>query len=289
MDNPRVWNGTLSPLGPYGTNMMKLPVAACLGLFFFIAGVAQAQESLRAFRYQPNKVVTGVVYHYLKTNIDGSNPEHISIRFAAKDRIESFKFHPQGTRAGLVIAKMDWSIFSVKSLESWQVYKDKEKVLTATLVYLPAIKHVAVTVPFMNRSTENVAIPFLPYHVYNFDFASLNFAFPHLVNPRKSFRIGVSDPTFSDQGPAFRYRGEVDVIFVGDEVRDGLLCRKYRIDGPGLENRGGFIWANKRNGYFQDVEIQLADNPNWRTFKFKLQKVERMNEARWNKFMKAQF
>jgi hypothetical protein len=88
--------------------MMKLPLAACLALLL-ITHTSPAQESLRAFRYQPNKILTDVVYHYLKTNIDGSDPEHISIRIAAKDRIESFKFHPQGTRAGLVIAKMDWS------------------------------------------------------------------------------------------------------------------------------------------------------------------------------------
>lgn len=268
---------------------MARSLLATLTVLLSLCSMTPAQESLAAFRYQPGKIVTGVVYHYLKTNIDGTNPEHISIRIAARDRIESFKFHPQGTRAGLVIAQMDWQMFSVKRLESWQVYKDKEKVLAATLVYLPASKEVAVTLPFLNRPTENVAIPFLPFHVYNFDFASLNFAFPHLINPRQPFRVGVSDPTFSEEGPAFRYRGEVEVAYLGEELRDGSRCRKYRIDGPGLENRGGFIWVNKRTGYFQDVEIQLADNPNWQTFKFKLQKVERMNQAEWEKFMKAQF
>ncbi|MDQ3474525.1 MAG: hypothetical protein M3447_12400 [Acidobacteriota bacterium] len=269
---------------------MKLTFAACVIALLFSGNVTQAQESLAAFRYQPGKIVTGVVYHYLKTNIDGTDPEHVSIRIAAKDRIESFKFHPKGTRAGLVIATMDWSIFSVKRLESWQVYKEKEKVLAATLVYLPASKEVAVTLPFMNRLTEKVAIPFLPFHVYNFDFASLNFAFPHLVNPKKPFKIGVTDPTFRDEGPAFRYRGEVDITYVGDTVCGGLLCRKYRIDGPGLENKGGFIWVSERsNGYFQNVEIQLPDNPNWRTFKFELERVQRMNDAEWKSFMKAQF
>ncbi|HEX4899705.1 MAG TPA: hypothetical protein VFV61_04185, partial [Pyrinomonadaceae bacterium] len=127
---------------------MARSLLATLTVLLSLCSVAPAQASLAAFRYQPGKIVTGVVYHYLKTNIDGTNPEHISIRIAAKDRIESFKFHPQGTRAGLVIAQMDWQIFSVKRLESWQVYKDKQKVLAATLVYLPASKEVAVTLPF---------------------------------------------------------------------------------------------------------------------------------------------
>lgn len=256
-------------------------------ILIFLGEAAKAQ--IDAFRYQAGKNQTAVVYHYLKTNIDGTNPEHVSIYVAAQDRIESFKFHPQGGRAGLVIATMDWSLFSVKKLESWQVFKDKPNILAATLDYLPASREVAVALPFMNRPTEKVAIPFLPFHVYNFDFASLNFAFPHLINPRKPFRIGVSDPTFSDEGPAFRYRGEAEVTYIAEEIRGGALCRKYRVDGPGLENQGGTIWVNKTGGYFQDVEIKLPDNPNWQTFKFKLEKVERMSRAQWEEFMKAQF
>lgn len=52
------------------------------------------------------------------------------------------------------------------------------------------------------------------------------------------------------QCPAFRYRGEVDVVYERDEQRDGQLCRKYPVDGPGLEYRGGVIWVNRRTGYF---------------------------------------
>ena len=263
----------------------NLSVSLCL--VFLLVSLTHAQTG--AFRYQPNKIQTGVVYHYLKTNIDGTDPEHVSIYVSTRDSIESFKFHPQGSRAGLVLATMDWSLFSVKRLESWQVFKDKPRVLAATLDYLPASREVAVALPFMNRPTEKTAIPFLPFHVYNFDFASLNFAFPHLISPRKTFKIGVSDPTFSDTGPAFRYRGEADVSYVGEEMRGGVLCRKYQVDGPGLENQGGTIWVNKRGGYFQDVEIKLADNPNWKTFKFKLEKAEPMSRAQWEAFMKAQF
>lgn len=268
---------------------MKRTLICLLVVIFTSVSVARAQNSRATFRYRPNKAVTGVVYHYLKTNIDSTNPEHISLYFASRDRLESFKFHPGGSRAALVIATMDWSIFSVKTLESWQVFKDKDKVLAATLTYRPESKDVAVALPFMNRATEYVAIPFLPFHVYNFDFSSLNFAFPHLIDPRKPFKVGVSDPTFREEGPAFHYRGEVDVVYVSDEVRDGVACRKYRIDGPGLENKGGTIWVNQRSGYFHDVEIMLADNPDWETFKFKLQKVEPMNPGQWEAFMKAQF
>lgn len=88
---------------------------------------------------------------------------------------------------------MDWGIFSAKKLESWQVFANEKK-LFATLDYLAAEK--AVTVTFGGKTAGKTAIKFLPFHVYNFDFGSLNFAFPHLKNPQRSFTIGIADPTF---------------------------------------------------------------------------------------------
>ncbi len=269
--------------------MMHLKLGACCLILLVTTAYVCAQDTTSAFRYQPAKIEIGAVYHYLKTNIDGTKPEHVSIYVAARDRIESFKFHPKGARAGLVIGTFDWAAFSATTLESWQVFADKEKVLVATLKYLPASREVEVALPFMNRAAEKVAIPYRPFHVYNFDLASLNFAFRHLVNPRKPFKVGISDPTFSESGPAFLYRGEVEIVYDGEERRNGVQCRRYRIDGPGLANRGGTIWVARSGEHFEDVEIALADNPNWSSFKFKLQSKGRFSPAQWRDFIKAQF
>jgi hypothetical protein len=250
---------------------------------------ATAQSSVSKFRYQPKKVVVGTVYHYLKTNIDGTEPENVSQYVASRERLEVFKFHPKGERAGLVIAEMDWTMFSAKQLESWQVYSKGERKLFATLTYLNAEKAVEVSIPSMRKAGEKTSIKYLPFHVYNFDLGSLNFAFRHLVNPRGSFVVGLADPTFQDEGPLFRYRGEVEVAYAGDESRQGVRCRKYRIDGAGLEHRGGHIWVNKSKGYIEDMEIGLPDNPNWQSFKLRLTGTQQMSREQWEAFMKEQF
>jgi hypothetical protein len=112
----------------------------------------------------------------------------------------------------------------------------------------------------------------------------LNFAFRHLKNPFGKFKVGIADPTFAEEGPGVRYRGEVTVKYVGEEKRNEKDCRKYRIDGAGFENRGGFLWVNKVEGHFEDAEIALADNPNWSSFKFLLKKIEPMTADQWVKF-----
>jgi hypothetical protein len=207
---------------------------------------------------------------------------------AAKDRLEVFKFHPKGERAALVVAQMDWKNFSAGRLESWQAFA-AEKKLFATLQYHDQDKTVEISIPTLRQTTEKTEIKYLPFHVYNFDFGSLNFAFRHLINPEGSFTIGVADPTFKMEGPLFTYRGEVTVSFVGTEKHNGSISRKYRIDGAGLQNRGGHIWVNKSQGYIEDMEIQLPDNPEWQTFKFKLLRVENMTRAAWQQFMTKQF
>lgn len=272
---------------------MTAAVAFCLALACAASGQRSSQQQPRGdaseFRFRPERVRVGHVYHYLKTNIDGTKPERVSIYVAARDRIESFKYHPpRAGRAGLVIARLDWKIFSATRLESWQVWKDERK-LFATLDYDSADSSVTVSIPATGRPPERVRVEHLPFHVYNFDLASLNFAFPHLARPRGAFTVGIADPTFKETGPLFHYRGEARVAYAGDERRNGVACRKYRIDGRGLEGRGGWLWVNKRLGHVEDIEIDLPDNPEWQSFKFRLTRTERMTRARWEQFIKAQF
>lgn len=107
--------------------------------------------------------------------------------------------------------------------------------------------------------------------------------------PRDSFAVGIADPTFKETGPLFHYRGEARVTYAGEERRNGVACRRYRIDGRGLEGRGGWLWVNKRRGHVEDIEIDLPDTPEWQSFKFRLTRAERMTRARWEQFIKAQF
>jgi hypothetical protein len=61
---------------------------------------------------------------------------------------------------------------------------------------------------------EKTKIGHLPFHVYNFGFASLNFAFRHLVDPEGNFTIGVADHTFQKNDPIFQYRGDAEISFL---------------------------------------------------------------------------
>ncbi len=253
---------------------------------FAVTGGASAQSA--DFVFRPGRLAVGTVYHYVKTNIDGTQPENISLYIAGRDRIESLKFHEKGERAGLVKAEMDWASFLPKKLESWQVMSQTEQRLFATLTYHPAERAVEVSIPAMRPKAEMASIGRVPFHLYNFDLASLNVSFPHLADPKGTFTVGIADPTFKNDGAMFAYRGELGVAYEKDEVRNGVKCRRYSAAGAGIGGKGT-IWVNKKLGHIEDMEFDVANNPDWQTFKLKLRRTEKMSGEGWQRFIASQF
>lgn len=268
--------------------MMKTISAALFVVLLTV--VCNGQDDTAKFRYRAACAIpVGTVLHYVKTNIDGSHPEYVSQFVASGEVLESFKFHPKSPPAGLVVAEMDWKFFAAKRLKSWRVPGKGARTLFGTLTFDAAARRGEVSLPTVRSASETFDFKRVPIHLYNFDFGSLNFAFPHLLDPKGSFHFGVADPTFKESGPLVEYKGEVMVSYVRDERRNNVAVRKYRIDGAGLQNRGGFIWVNRKSGWIEDMEIELPDNPEWTSFKFKLLRVERMSRAGWEKFVESQF
>lgn len=267
--------------------MTKSIGAVVLGVLL-LAAPGRAQDDTSKFRYRAGRAIpVGTVLHYVKTNIDGTRPEYVSQFIASAGVLESFKFHPKEPPAGLVVAEMDWRAFSAKSLTSWRVPGGGERRLFGKINFDAVARRAEVSLPAVRSGAESFAFGQTPVHLYNFDLTSLNFAFPHLADPRGRFRIGVADPTFREGGALVEYKGEVTVAYLSDGRRNGAPVRKYRIDGPGLEGRGGLIWVNRRRGWIEDMEIALPDNPNWTSFKFKLLRVGRMSRAQWESFIES--
>jgi hypothetical protein len=264
---------------------MRKQIVLLATLLALPLGPAAAQTA--AFRYRPEAIETGVVYHYLKTNVDGSEPERVALYIPTPERIEAFKYHPKGSRAGLVVATMDWSLASAKRLESYQVFAGGQKKLFATLDFAPSDRTLSLEVPPAGISGVKVEVKSVPWHLYNFDLASLNVAFRHLVDPKKAFTIGIADPVFGES-LGIAYKGEATVSYVGEEARGGVAARKYAVTGAPFPE-GATIWVDASKGHVVDIESPHADNPEWSSFKLKLEKIEKMDPAAWEAFQRAQF
>ena len=241
--------------------------------------LAQTTRSTQLFRYQPDRIKVGTVYHYTKSNLDGTRAITVSAYIASKDRIEVFKTDPDGDDYAYVIADMNWQVFSAEKLNSSNVFKDGTRKPQAELVL--SLKDNTCSVDVRGKK-DSAVIGHYPYHVYNFDFMSLNFTFPHLMSPTKDFEVGIADPVFKDNAPhIFEYKGKAIIKYLSEEMLHGATCRKYQISGEAFENKIGAIWVHKTLNHVEKIEIPVADNPNWHDFKLELKRVEKMTAEEW--------
>jgi hypothetical protein len=252
---------------------------------------------MQAFRYQPEKIVIGRLYHYEKSNIDGSHRHDIALYVTSTDQIEAYKWHSGAHEGLLIVAKIDWATFSASELTSWRLNNRDERTLGGTTLFTRrkqadgTSQLLLSSDPDFDQIEQTLSIGPYPWHSYDFDLASLNFTFRHLVDLVQPFTVGIVDPdwkAFERNEMTILYKGHVDVTYLADEVREQIACRKYRIDGPGLEQRGGLIWASQTGEYFVDYEIDLPDEPGFDSGKLRLKNVQILGPDAWQAFIKSQ-
>jgi hypothetical protein len=188
------------------------------------------------------------------------------------------KWNEGDGHATRVTAALDWSTFSVRRFEAWQLERGAEPALAATL-------DVSGDVLTMSLMDAPVKLAHFPWHSFDFDFTSLNLSIPHLRDPRGSFSFWRTDFVYADP-PAFAEIGEVTLTFERIETRDGARVRRYAIGGPGLEGQAGTWWADAKTGLLIEFEIPVGDEPGYRDVRMKRLSTERMTRDAWASFLR---
>lgn len=270
---------------------MRLVIAGLLASSLALGGCglfrsAPPAVGLEAFQYQASRVPVGVVYHYIKSNIDGSTPERVSLYMADETTLEAYRWRePKPQTTSYVKATMDWGRLSAIRLESYRKPRWMAAQLNAVAEYAPMTK--TMSIEFSDKTRDNVKIDHTPFHFYQFDLASLNVAFRQLKDPKVPFQVGIVNPTFAPIGAALEYRGIATITYEKDETHSEFPCRRYKIDGPGMKDQGGTIWVERSEGHIIDLEIKAPNHPDWTSFKLKFVGKEMMTPQEWTAFMKS--
>lgn len=248
-------------------------------------GQSAAGGEALAFSFDPARIEPGMVYHYTKSNIDGSRPIRVSLYQESVTAIEVYKYEKGYKDAARIVATMDWEQFTPGTVDAYVMTADSTR-QTASLKWEQ--DRIVADVHVLGHALDTVYPVITPAHMYNFDFTSLNLTFKFLKNPEGSFTIGIVDPTYAEQGDdIFYYRGKATITYEGDG--HGGRDRKYSITGRGMNFTKGYIWVAKAHGMITDMEIPIPDNPGWTSFKFKLEYMEKMTKDEWHDYLRSGF
>jgi hypothetical protein len=237
------------------------------------------------FRYEPGRITAGRVHRYKKSNRDGSNPSEIALYLASETRLEALKWGAGEPEATLVVAEMDWATCSVASFHTYHVDSNGERELRAELATSPDRKRIDVHAGDLKLGC---ALERFPWHSYDFDFASLNVALRFLTDPTGETEFTILDFVYGKGQPEFAAKGSVVLAYEGEEEHAGQLCRRYVLDGPGLEERGGSLWAAKGDEVFLvGFEIELPDEPGMSSGKLEWLRNETKAASEWESFVRT--
>lgn len=232
--------------------------------------------SIDHFTYQEDKIDVGTVYHVHISNSDRSYVKQISLYIADTNRIEAFKIYPRSHSTYLVVAEIDWNLFSIKHIQQIEIANDLSRNNT---IEMHLLENPGNT--YLMNNEQEIPTGHFPVSNHGYDFSDLNFVFRHLTNPTSSIEVGVLAP-LQDK---MVYTGKMLMTYVGEEMYNNHACYKYSLRGRGISEKEGFALVNKDAGYFEYMELDANYHAHMDYFRYELLSVTTMSQQKWEAFV----
>ena len=243
-----------------------------------LPGLALAQAS--AFSREAGApVAAGTVWHYEKSNRDGSDAWHFALYFASPSRVEVLKWLP-GEDLVEVHADLDLARAMPVHMQQWNLVKGERQ---PTLSADASPKASRLTVHFAKGGTVELDGGALPLHVWGFDLASLAPLLPMLRHPEQGFRLSLVDPNRPGRQGEPALVDEARFEYLGQRDWQGRPTHQYRIAGPVFDGKTGLL-VSSLQGQLLHAEHAIPTSTDWTDWRLSFVRAERLNGNQWEQF-----
>ena len=229
----------------------------------------------------PARAEPGKLYRYTSTLMDGTGAGD-ELLFVSGSRAEVFAKLKSDDGARLLAFDMDG--LEPRAVKLWWVSANQRE-LIGTIESLPAEKAVRSEIFPSGRPAETVAVPVSPWALSD-TLSLLNLAFAARKDPEASFTMGMVGLHFEAGQPPVRFAGPMKASYVGEEERGGVPTRKYRLEGEGVQNGGGFAWVHREENRIEALETDAGKGPEG--IKLQLVSARSLDSAGWEEEKRAQ-
>lgn len=233
----------------------------------------------------------GRIYHYVRSNQDGSEAEDVYVFRKSRVALEVYKAREKCTNAAYVTADLDLEKGYATRLGGGRLLPNAGREEFGVLEYDAAnrILDAVIKLPDRDPLTTKVLVEDEPWHLYDFDLASLTVMTPH-IEPRSDFSFGLA-LTINDlsREDFLVYLGRADLTYRQDEEHGGRPAHRYIVGGPAFGSFGGSLWLDAEEGHILDVETAIPNHIEYETFKLALSDIDDGGEAAWEKLLTAHF
>lgn len=264
-----------------------------------VAGFAAAVEGYRSDPYAPG---VGRIYHYERSNLDGSRAERVSVFRKSPTVVEVYKASARCQPASWVMTRLDLDIMSPVALTGARLMRGAAREPFAFMRLDPESRTLSMKVDLPGRSiTDVLTIGRFPWHLYDSDLASLTVLAPHLSDPREGFGFDlarvVADP---EAETPLRGLGRAEAQFEGMDSIAGRSALRFTValstspsdpaDGDETVNRpDGRLWLDSEYRHILLAEFETPNQVGYDSFKLSLLSFEDGGQPAWQDLLLSHF
>ena len=229
------------------------------------------------------------ILHYVRSNRDGSLPEHVVHFRPTRTGIAVYKWVEKCTTAAYVTAEMNGDLRDGRSFVAGKVSKDGTQATFGTLTLDPARSALIMDVKTAaERIQETHPLKSRPFLIYDFDFADLN-AYLQEARPTADFAFEMPTIWPVDGPTLFRDFGVMRAKYRGNAKHGGRDAVRFDLTVEGPTPSSGSLWVDADQGFIVEADLGLPNHLEYRDFRLKLERVETGGQAAWNALTRGHY
>lgn len=232
----------------------------------------------------------GRIYTYIRSDRDGAEAETIHVFRESRTRIGVAKMRGRCNNAAWVTADLDLERGYATRLGGGRLRPNAQREEFAVLTYDAVARRLNGRVDTPNGPILlTLDVPDTPWHIFDFDLASLTVTAQYRPKRRANFSFGM--PLLWPDGGAnpLRYLGRADLRFVRAERRNGRRALRFEAGGPAFGSRGGPIWFDAAGGHIIEASWGIPNHSEHRDFRLRLTRVSDGGAVEWRRLLTAHF
>ena len=232
--------------------------------------------------------VGDAILHYVRSNRDGSEPEHVVHFRPARDSIAVYKWVEKCTTAAYVTALMQPDNRQARRFLAGKVARNGSQDAFGFLTVDKTDLVLDMKPPGAGRVQERYRLSSQPFLLYDFDFADLNSILQE-QRPAKAFSFALPLIWPGSGKSLFKDLGTLRARFAAKEQHLGHQTLRFdlKVDGP--KPSTGKLWVDAQRYHIVETELGLPNHQEYRDFRLRLELIQGGGQTAWNALTRSQY
>lgn len=217
----------------------------------------------------------GRLYHYVRSNDDGTLPEDIFVHRESATRVAVHKAVSRCTNSAYVTAELDASSGEARSLVGGRLARDLSQDAFATLSFDASTRTITVKGAGLD---ESLTVGTAPWRLFDFDLADVGALDRERALARRDYRLSVALLwPVADAPRMMRALGDAVFTYAGSELASGADAVRYDVSGA----LNGRIWFDAGRGHVVAARFAEPNHTEYRSFRLELRDMSDQGAAAW--------